>query len=205
VDSFYWSEAEDKVASLGLLTESKVDQLGDYRWVGVSVCPLETYRTDVELLGEITTAWFVKLYLGDNPHTGEEIIGDFFIGTDDWSLPLYRPRGYVTPFDPNASDSESSPNGTVLTAVDFVEKLEVGKLYPIELLVETVGTEAVDCSLARDEQRQWKCLVITTQFEEEQIAYNRQLYHQLLGNSAEVSDASFGWLGTLYFVPIWSE
>src|SRR3989344_6846070 len=212
VDSFYWrgeveaDAGEDSIpkghpAQIGPLTEPVVDEVNRVRRVGVAVCLIEIVRVDTVLLGEAVPTWHLVFSFGENKTTGEEIIGDLFLGPDDWNVARFflSGKGFVVPFDPGATSLESSPRGGVLTAKEFVNELEVGRLYPIKLEVENLGSGDVDCSQARDE---WRCELVETQLKVDQLAYNAQLYEAMRGSGVTPNEG-FGYISVLFLVSIW--
>jgi len=213
VDSFYWrgenpevgdyGELKGSPAQIGPITEPTVDEQEGVVWVGVAVCLKEVVETDTVFLGETVHAVHLILYFGDNPTTGDEILGDLTLGPDDWNVQVPVIKGFITPFDPSALSEEKPNTWGVLTASEFASGLEVGRLYPIVLEIENLVSAPLDCSGASSPQSEQRCEVVNAQLRVNQIQYNADLYRRMLGQEPQSSE-EFGYLFVMYLVPIWS-
>ena len=86
-------------------------------------------------LGVEWDVWILEFCFGTDSN-GEPIIGNLFFGGDKFMVPLTEIYHVWLWFDPNASDEAKAKEGSggAIKATDFVDKMEIGRLYPMFLV-----------------------------------------------------------------------
>jgi len=212
VDSFYWSEADDKVADYGILTHPQVNSL-DYTWVGLSGCLLEIIYEDTVLLGEETTIVTLRFAFSD-PDAEDAIIRDFFLnvigGPKEGRIAWWISGGRSIPIDPGALPEETSFEERPIPTTVFIEKLVVGRLYPI-----TLEIDRADRSIPEWCEGSWLCAINEPlglldpyprghdSHSYDADDYNHELYQLLSGETVPGPEMNYGNIYTLYVVPVY--
>ena len=212
VDSFHWYPADDNVADFGALRGEQDTGFGDV-WVTVAGCLLEIIRVDTTLAGEETTQVFLRFSFSE-PEAEVEIIRDLYLGLEGGpevdEVSWWHPKGWIVPVDPEADPSDTYVNVSPISTADFVDKLVVGRLYPINLYVD-IGQRVVSESCPE----RWHCLAGVESrrvdpyppghpsHSYDALDFNNQLYQLLLGNDVPEPEFAYGWIREVYIVPIY--
>jgi hypothetical protein len=211
--SFKWGAG---VAQIGVLREPIVDVHLFYTWVAVSGEFIGAYQRDVELSGETMPVWFARFSFGSHLVTGEEIIGDLFLGPDkeEWMGIAVWPQidGRSTMEVMTGTDDGTMGRPIVLYDVhEFVAMLETNRLYPISLIVGSslsIGTEETDRQVERICEGSWCCNLTYNELFNENVyntlSYNNQLYLAMLGESEPPPQTGFGFTLRIDPLPVYS-
>ena len=216
VDSFYWGPEEDNIADFGALRgeQDNEDGLAE-AWVTVAGCLLEIIRVDTTLASEETTQVSLRFSFSE-PGAEVEIIRDFFLGLEGGpvvdEVSWWHPKGLVVPVDPDATANEANVNVSGIPTADFVDKLVVGRLYPINLYVD-ISQRVVSESCPE----RWLCSVFVElglvdpyppghpSHSYDALDFDNQLYQLLLGNDVPEPEFAYGWIRAVYLVPIYES
>ena len=212
VDSFYWGPEDDNIADFGPLTDPEVNEVG-YTWFGAAACLLEILYEDTVLLDEETTVVYLR-FLFTEQGADDEIIRDFFLGLEGGpevaEVSWWHPKGSVVPIDPDATANEANVSVSGIPTADFVEKLVVGRLYPVTLIVDKEDRTLPDWCPDR-----WLCAIndplrLTDSYprghashSNDVLDYNYELYKLLRGNTVPEPEFKYGDLYAVYLVPIY--
>jgi len=214
VDSFYWGPEDDNIADFGALRgeQDNEDGLAD-AWVTVAGCLLEIIRVDTTLAGEEATQVFLRFSFSE-PGAELEIIRDLYLGLEGGpvvgEVSWWHPKGWVVPVDPDATANETDVNVSGIPTADFVDKLVVGRLYPINL-----WTEISNRGVSESCEERWLCSVFVelgfvspyprgdALHSYDALDFNNQLYQLLLGNDVPEPEFGYGWISAVYLVPVY--
>ena len=220
VDSFYWIGLDDNgkpnkeggTAVVGPLRGEQDNDFSDI-WVTVAGCLLEIIRVDTVLAGEETTQVFLRFSFTE-PGAEVEIVRDLYLGLiggpEVDTVPWTHPRGWIVPVDPGADPEDTIVNGSLIPTSDFIDKLVIGRLYPVDLLINTEARPVPGSCEDR-----WFCHIYVESgrvdpyprghelHSDDSLDVGMQLYQTLLGNDVPEPEFGYGWVFEVYLVPVY--